>query len=110
MGKKGGLGKYTRRRAWVRKAGLVETTERVPGNTSSGSRPKTKEASAASSGSSSGDKVRRKSETVRTVGSVQIGKSSSSSSSARDLANQIRKRKSMPPSLGSEQSISKDVD
>ncbi|GAA6027229.1 hypothetical protein JCM8097_002505 [Rhodosporidiobolus ruineniae] len=29
MGPKGGLGKYTRRRAWVRRAGLVETTERV---------------------------------------------------------------------------------
>lgn len=29
MGPKGGLGKYTRRRAWVRKAGLVERCERV---------------------------------------------------------------------------------
>ncbi|GAA5929941.1 hypothetical protein JCM3775_004469 [Rhodotorula graminis] len=31
MGPRGGLGKYTRRRAWVRRAGLVERTERVPG-------------------------------------------------------------------------------
>ncbi|GAA5910718.1 hypothetical protein JCM6882_002060 [Rhodosporidiobolus microsporus] len=31
MGPRGGLGKYTRRRAWVRRAGLVERTERVSG-------------------------------------------------------------------------------
>lgn len=31
MGPRGGLGKYTRRRAWVRRAGLVEKTERVSG-------------------------------------------------------------------------------
>ncbi|GAA5918141.1 hypothetical protein JCM1841_005271 [Sporobolomyces salmonicolor] len=31
MGPRGGLGKYTRRRAWVRRAGLRETVERVPG-------------------------------------------------------------------------------
>ncbi|ORY86750.1 integral peroxisomal membrane peroxin-domain-containing protein [Leucosporidium creatinivorum] len=31
MGPKGGLGKYTRRRAWVRRAGLVERCERVSG-------------------------------------------------------------------------------
>ncbi|GAA6022258.1 hypothetical protein JCM11491_001684 [Sporobolomyces phaffii] len=31
MGPRGGLGKYTRRRAWVRRAGLVEQTERVSG-------------------------------------------------------------------------------
>ncbi|GJN89338.1 hypothetical protein Rhopal_002318-T1 [Rhodotorula paludigena] len=31
MGPRGGLGRYTRRRAWVRRAGLVERTERVPG-------------------------------------------------------------------------------
>ncbi|GAA5824635.1 hypothetical protein JCM10212_003803 [Sporobolomyces blumeae] len=36
MGPKGGLGKYTRRRAWVRRAGLVERVERVSG-TGSGS-------------------------------------------------------------------------
>lgn len=29
MGAKGGLGKYTRRRAWTRRAGLVERCERV---------------------------------------------------------------------------------
>ncbi|KAK4700818.1 hypothetical protein P7C70_g5426, partial [Phenoliferia sp. Uapishka_3] len=31
MGPKGGLGKYTRRRAWIRRAGLVERAERVTG-------------------------------------------------------------------------------
>jgi hypothetical protein len=31
MGSKGGLGKYTRRRAWYRSAGLVERCERVSG-------------------------------------------------------------------------------
>ncbi|GAA5978781.1 hypothetical protein JCM11641_006174 [Rhodosporidiobolus odoratus] len=31
MGQRGGLGKYTRRRVWVRRAGLVERTERVGG-------------------------------------------------------------------------------
>lgn len=31
MGPRGGLGKYTRRRAWVRRAGLVEKTERLSG-------------------------------------------------------------------------------
>ncbi|KAK4052693.1 hypothetical protein OIV83_001980 [Microbotryomycetes sp. JL201] len=32
MGPKGGLGRYTRRRAWVRRAGLVERCERVAGD------------------------------------------------------------------------------
>lgn len=43
MGPRGGLGKYTRRRAWVRRAGLVEKTERVSGPaplTMAGSDPK----------------------------------------------------------------------
>ena len=32
MGPKGGLGKYTRKRAWVRRAGLVEKIERMAGD------------------------------------------------------------------------------
>ncbi|KAM0750564.1 hypothetical protein T439DRAFT_356317 [Meredithblackwellia eburnea MCA 4105] len=43
MGPKGGLGKYTRRRAWVRKAGLVERSERVSGSPSSTERDKDKD-------------------------------------------------------------------
>lgn len=35
MGPRGGLGKYTRRRAWVRRAGLVEKCERVSGEAAS---------------------------------------------------------------------------
>lgn len=31
MGAKGGLGKFTRRRAWIRSAGLVERCEKVNG-------------------------------------------------------------------------------
>lgn len=49
MGPKGGLGKYTRRRAWVRRAGLVERCERVAGeekkdkDKDAGGKSKTKE-------------------------------------------------------------------
>ncbi|KAM0786782.1 hypothetical protein ACM66B_002216 [Microbotryomycetes sp. NB124-2] len=55
MGPKGGLGRYTRRRAWVRRAGLVERCERVSGETSnskSGSSSSTTSTKVASSSTS----------------------------------------------------------
>lgn len=45
MGPKGGLGKYTRRRAWWRSAGLVERCERVSGEEDGGKLLGVKEAS-----------------------------------------------------------------
>lgn len=122
MGKKGGLGKYTRRRAWVRRAGLVETTERVSGavvgvvgvvgekeKDEASLRGRTRKESGG------GDKSRRKSEsrhsTIGVEGNVgSTGLKTSSSVGGLGQVNQARKRKSMPPTMGSEQSISKDVD
>jgi len=100
MGPKGGLGRYTRRRAWVRRAGLVERTERIEGVAGTGEGAKKSEK----------EKVRRRSENKGVSGSVLMGENRSEKE--RDRASSIRKRKSMPPiaSAGSERSISKDVD
>ncbi|KAK4702722.1 ATP-dependent RNA helicase DDX5/DBP2, partial [Phenoliferia sp. Uapishka_3] len=43
MGPKGGLGKYTRRKAWIRRAGLVERAERVTGEKEKGEKGLEKE-------------------------------------------------------------------
>jgi len=103
MGPKGGLGRYTRRRAWVRRAGLVERTERVEGVAATGEGAKKKD--------SEREKVRRRSENKGISGSVLVGENRNEKERDR-TSSSIRKRKSMPPiaSAGSERSISKDVD
>ncbi|TNY20908.1 integral peroxisomal membrane peroxin-domain-containing protein [Rhodotorula diobovata] len=53
MGPRGGLGKYTRRRAWVRRAGLVERTERVPGATAAPALPEGTATAAGGAGAAS---------------------------------------------------------
>ena len=104
MGPKGGLGRYTRRRAWVRRAGLVERTERVSG-VAAGEGVKKRE----SEKEREKEKVRRRSENKGVSGAALVGERSESRSD-KDRASSIRKRKSMPPSTSSERSFSKDVD
>ncbi|GAA5960728.1 hypothetical protein JCM3765_007307 [Sporobolomyces pararoseus] len=125
MGPKGGLGKYTRRRAWVRRAGLVETTERVSGSPTVANvveKDKDKEergrkntttttttTMSTTTGGGFVEKLRRKSES-RHSSSSGGGESGVSTTTGTKSAGLARKRKSMPPTIGSEQSISKDVD
>ncbi|GAA5907815.1 uncharacterized protein JCM6883_001902 [Sporobolomyces salmoneus] len=112
MGPKGGLGKYTRRRAWVRRAGLVETTERVSGVTITTAVSEKEEKGGGKKSTTA--TTRRKSESKHssssTIEAGGGGGGKSSTLAPTTGTGQARKRKSMPPILGSEQSISKDVD
>ncbi|GAA5999047.1 uncharacterized protein JCM10292_003283 [Rhodotorula paludigena] len=75
MGPRGGLGRYTRRRAWVRRAGLVERTERVPGESAptaangatkdeAAKKDKTASRSGAASSALRGESARRRKSTL----------------------------------------------
>ncbi|BGP16071.1 hypothetical protein JCM10213_006793 [Rhodosporidiobolus nylandii] len=88
MGPRGGLGKYTRRRAWVRRAGLIERTERVSG-TEEKADGKKESAKAVSS-------ERRERKTRReTTGGTELGRRSSSKASATGGAESVRRRRSV---------------
>lgn len=82
LSKRGGLGSYTRRRAWIRRAGLVERCERVTGhsNTISNGTPVKEEKER---------KTRRSSSTIKKEGKGETGK------------GEIRRRKSSSNSIES---------
>ncbi|KAK4057516.1 hypothetical protein OIO90_001585 [Microbotryomycetes sp. JL221] len=114
MGPKGGLGKYTRRRAWVRRAGLVERCERVSGEVSSvvaTTSTSTKVASAGvgqlgTAGAGLGTSSRAKSPTKDRDSSTRRRGGSSSSVKDKD-GTELKRRKSS--SSGKERS-KKDVE
>ncbi|BGP32016.1 hypothetical protein JCM10296v2_003795 [Rhodotorula toruloides] len=97
MGPRGGLGRYTRRRAWVRRAGLVERTERVSGpapvvngvSSPAAAGEKKKDVT----GSGEGEKKeRRQSSTRRASGS----RTASASASGVARSESTRRRKVVP--------------
>ncbi|GAA5944909.1 uncharacterized protein JCM15063_001988 [Sporobolomyces koalae] len=117
MGPKGGLSKYTRRRAWVRRAGLVEKTERFGSDLDKEERGRKKDSTSMNpsggvEGQSIKDKSRRKSESRSGIDSNRRDKTtfSTTATGTGTSTTQVKKRKSMPPSLDSQQSISRDVD
>ncbi|GAA5989645.1 hypothetical protein JCM10908_000569 [Rhodotorula pacifica] len=101
MGPRGGLGKYTRRRAWVRRAGLVEKTERI-----SGPAPL---ANSANAKASAPEKDRKKSTaTAAATAGTEVAKKERSMSNSRPAttsatalrAESPRKRRSVGPTEG----------
>lgn len=100
LGPRGGLGRYTRRRAWVRTARLVEQTEVVPAPgaisaaleaaTSPTGRDKERSASAGGAGRARSPSAGAGSDSVVTaVGSVSVA---SATASIRDAAGELRRR------------------
>ncbi|BGP39975.1 hypothetical protein JCM10450v2_003955 [Rhodotorula kratochvilovae] len=105
MGPRGGLGKYTRRRAWVRRAGLVERTERVggPAPVPASSALATKKEVAAADGAEKRRERERAPSSPRRSSASGSASRAGGSSALRSGSSSARKRTSLvPASAGGE--------